>query len=108
MQKSLGFITSRIKIALAQPKLTTREGQGRSFETLFVIEVGWSISRRKRNRELREANSRDVVVNRLARTLSRARTVQHMSTEGTPVSLSVIKRKRVLTSKFVKNDIDSA
>ena len=109
MQKSLGFITSRIKIALTQPKLKTREGRGRSFETIFVIE-GWMVDFRGegRNGELREANSRDAAVNRLARTLSRARTVQHVSTEGTPVSLSVIKRKRVLTLKFVKNDIDSA
>ena len=109
MQKRLGFITSRIKIALAQPKLKTREGQGRSFETMFVIE-GLMVDFRggERNGELREANSRDAVVNRLARTWSRARTVQHMLTKGTPVSLGGVKRKRVLTSKFVKNDIDSA
>ena len=79
------------------------------FETIFVIE-GWMVDSRRggRNGELREANSRDAVANRLARTWSRARAVQHVSTEGTPVSLSAIKRKRVLTSKFVKNDIDSA
>ena len=76
---------------------------------MFVIE-GWMVDFRGegRNGELREANSRDAVVNRLARTWSRDRAVQHVSTEGTTVSLSVIKRKRVLTSKFVKNDIDSA
>ena len=109
MQKSLVVVTSRIKIALAQPKLKTREGRGRSFETMFVIE-GWMVDfwGGGRNGKLREANSREAVVNRLARTLSRARTMQHVSTEGTTVSPGITKGKAYLPRDSFQNDIDSA